>query len=85
MGADCRLHPLIHTLAQFNLAQDVDFSQGKEKKTPATHGQIVTGDSSKQGEETLQPYSRIALSEDHWGVSRSGLGPVSNDCIIANL
>ncbi len=27
MGADCGLHPLIHTLLKFNLAQDVENCQ----------------------------------------------------------
>ena len=28
------LHPLIHTLLKFNLAQDIDWCQGEKKKTP---------------------------------------------------
>jgi len=42
----CRLHPLIHTLPSKNLAQDIDWCQGGEKKYP--HRPIV--DKSRWGE-----------------------------------
>jgi len=31
---NCRLHPLIHTRLEFNLAQDIEGCQGGEKKSP---------------------------------------------------
>ena len=31
VGADCALHPLIHTLLDFNLAQDVEKKKAKSK------------------------------------------------------
>ena len=34
--AEWGLHPLIHTLLEFNLVQDVDYCQRAEKKTPPT-------------------------------------------------
>ena len=33
VGADCALHPLIHTLLEFNLAQDFE-KRKAEPKTP---------------------------------------------------
>jgi hypothetical protein len=33
-GANCGLHPLIHTLLKFTLAQDIESCQGKERKAP---------------------------------------------------
>jgi hypothetical protein len=32
--ADWRLHPLIHTLLKFKLAQDIDLCLGGEKESP---------------------------------------------------
>jgi len=34
MGADCRLHPLIHTLLQFTLVQDIE-SLNKRSRSSA--------------------------------------------------
>ena len=32
-GADCGLHPLIHTLPEFNLAQDVESCRGRGSRS----------------------------------------------------
>jgi hypothetical protein len=37
MGADCGLHPLMHTFLEFKLAQDMDFYKCEENKTPISH------------------------------------------------
>jgi hypothetical protein len=39
-GAKCRLHPLIHTLLEFNLAQNIGSLKGRdvEKKHPPPNG-----------------------------------------------
>ncbi len=34
VGADCGLHPLIHTLLKFNVAQDIVACQREEKESP---------------------------------------------------
>ena len=34
MGAECGLHPLIHTLLESSLVQDIDYFQLGEKRNP---------------------------------------------------
>ena len=33
LGANCRLHPLIHTLLKFNLAQDIESIESEAEAT----------------------------------------------------
>jgi hypothetical protein len=44
-GAKCRLHPLIHTLLEFNLAQYVEkcLVIGQQKKPPPTGAPLAEG------------------------------------------